>query len=48
MCGLPAVVRRLILPVKLFAALGGLGAVAFHCSIIEGNDALGIGAFSAC
>ena len=45
MCGLPAVVRRLILPVKLFAALGGLSAVAFRCGIIEGNDAVGISAF---
>ena len=45
MCGLPAVVRRLILPVKLFAALGGLGAVAFRRSIIERDDALGIGSF---
>lgn len=48
MCGLPAVVRRLVLAVKVFVPLGGLSAVAFRRSIIERDDAVGIGAFSAC
>ena len=46
MRGLPAVVRRLVLAVKLFAALGCLSAVAFRCGIIESDDALCIGTFS--
>ncbi|EFM44033.1 hypothetical protein HMPREF0277_0899 [Corynebacterium accolens ATCC 49726] len=40
-----AVMRRLVLPVKFFAALGGLSSVAFRRSIIERDDALGIGSF---